>query len=268
MAPATWWSRSDSENACLRSRASPNASCAFPTAGMTTLTSMARHRRLDALSRSWLSRRRRGNPRALGALGDMRGHTWPGPLPPLQDFGSRSGMSHLLHAPNASPNETASSTAHRFRMRMSPDLPERGRPARSSSPARRPMGRARGMRAVETIKELHKDFESPDAGTPTQRHSRSGPVAAEPRLAPRGQDNAGGFHGAAILDAYQAVADRVLPNRHARAGAAPCLHGLAIGALAVGDEGKELQRQGIGRRGCLGRHGIEHPWRLRIPTGA
>jgi hypothetical protein len=29
-------------------------------------------------------------------------------------------MSHLLHAPSASPNETASSTAHSFRMRRPP----------------------------------------------------------------------------------------------------------------------------------------------------
>lgn len=45
---------------------------------------------------------------------------WLGPVPPLQDFGSRSGTSHLLQALKPIPSETASNTAQILRMPVSP----------------------------------------------------------------------------------------------------------------------------------------------------
>jgi hypothetical protein len=42
------------------------------------------------------------------------------PVPVLHIFGSRSGISHLLQAPNANPSETAIKTVQIFRMRVTP----------------------------------------------------------------------------------------------------------------------------------------------------
>ena len=44
----------------------------------------------------------------------------PVPVPVLHIFGNRSGISHLLQAPSANPNESAITTDHTFRMRATP----------------------------------------------------------------------------------------------------------------------------------------------------
>jgi hypothetical protein len=62
-------------------------------------------------------------------------------VPVLHDFGSMSGTSHLLHAPSASPNATASNTAHSLRMRRPPH-------------------------AAGSIQESHEDFERLGAALP------------------------------------------------------------------------------------------------------
>src|ERR1700730_6225944 len=79
-----------------------------------------------------------------------------------------------------------------------------------------------------------------------QRSLVSDLVLAKPRSSTGSKHDPGRFHGAAVLDAHQTVAYRVLPDRHARAGAPPSLHGFPIGA-AIGDEAQELQ--GKRRRG-------------------
>src|SRR5215468_12786949 len=60
-------------------------------------------------------------------------------------------------------------------------------------------------------------------------------TSAEPRFSSGGQNDPGRFHSAAILDAHQAVTHRILPDRHARTGAPPSLHGFTIGAT-IADE--------------------------------
>src|SRR5450631_1930037 len=144
----------------------------------------------------------------------MQANVWLGPVPPLQDFGVRSGTSHLLQALKPTPSETASNTAQILRMPISPPPGDyTGNPCRP-----------RGERC-------------------------SGRLSRQPGLAGEGEHDKGRFHGAAILQAHQAVTDRVLPYRQARTGAPPGVHGLAIGARTVGDPGKELQGEGGGSGG-------------------
>jgi hypothetical protein len=91
----------------------------------------------------------------------------------------------------------------------------------------------------------HACLPSPDAiydkSTPTARDAGSGPFSRQDGLAGRGKHDTGRFHGAAVLQAHQAFADRILPDRQAGAGAPPGLHRLAIGAGTIGDPGEELQ---------------------------
>jgi len=159
------------------------------------------------------------------------------PLAPvLHIFGSRSGISHLLHAPSANPSEIAIRTVQIFPMRATPardavwlilsDVATRRRPYSTLG--------ARASRPPSPCRRSGRDTRAPRG---------EGGCPAQTLRSPRGQHNSGGVHGADIFDAHQPMAHGVLPDRHARASAPPRLHSLAIGA-AVGDEVEELQGQG------------------------